>query len=73
MLAPIKVEIIPIAMMITARLMTWIVTMARSAIFVPMKVDSRPRDEHFLGHGTDQVFTQVAAGRVGSLSANGLY
>jgi hypothetical protein len=57
MLAPITVEIIPIAMMIAARLMTWIVTMARSAILVRMKVDPARGTSIFEAMRTDQVFT----------------
>jgi len=46
MLPPITVKIIPIAMMIASRLITWIVTKVRFAI-LELMIDSCPRDKHF--------------------------
>ena len=57
MLAPMTVKIIPAAMMIAARLMTWIVTIAQFAILVPMESSPVHSESIFETMRTHRVFT----------------
>jgi hypothetical protein len=61
MLSPITVEMSPITMMIAIQRMTWIATMARSAIFVFIAASPVRRESIFVATNIDQVFTLRAS------------
>jgi hypothetical protein len=64
MLAPMTIKIIPIATTIAIRVMTWIVTMARFAILVPIRSSPVHGESIFETTRIDRVFTLVAARRM---------